>query len=202
MPARKSRPFYVMDGDPPSKQAILESALALFAESGVSATNVRAIGERAGYSNPAIFKFFASKDALALYLFERCYSRLHQVIAAALADDAAFEENLRALLEAVLALLDEDIDAFLFVQDHLREMWPRTSRALRRKSLVRLMERFVAEGQAAGSVRGNVDAALLSTALMGFLLQFGRVLYFGELKGSALSRLDEVQRIAHGMLAA
>jgi len=202
MPSRGTRPFYVLDGDPPSKQAILESGLALFARQGVSATNVRAIGERAGYSNPAIFKFFASKDALALYLFERCYSRLHDVLAGALADDGSFEDQLHALLAAVLGLLDEDIDAFLFVQDHLREMWPQSSRALRRKSLVRLVERFIGQGQAAGAVRGDVEPALLSTALMGFLVQFARVFYFGEFKGSALGRLDEVERIAQGMLAA
>lgn len=202
MPARRPLPFYVTDGDPPSKQAILQAGLGLFARYGVDATNVRAIGERAGYSNPAIFKFFASKDELALYLFERCYSRLHDVVAGALASDRAFEDNLRALLEAVLALLDEDIDAFLFVQDHLREMWPRTSRSLRRKSLVRLVERFVGQGQSAGAVRGDVGPALLSTALMGFLVQFARVFYFGEIKGRALDRLDEVERIAHGILAA
>lgn len=202
MPARRTLPFYVTDGDPPSKQAILEAGLGLFARYGVNATNVRAIGERAGYSNPAIFKFFASKDELALYLFERCYSRLHDVVAGALAADRTFDGNLRALLEAVLALLDEDIDAFLFVQDHLREMWPRTSRALRRKSLVRLVEHFVGQGQSAGAVRGDIEPALLSTALMGFLVQFARVFYFGEIKGSALDRLDEVERIAHGILAA
>ena len=53
--------------DPPSKRMILKEALRLFAQRGIDAVTVRDIGNRAGYTNAALFKFFATKDALALF---------------------------------------------------------------------------------------------------------------------------------------
>src|SRR5690242_12675188 len=69
-------PPYLTVDDPPSKRKILQTALRLFAAKGVEAVTVRHIAAEAGYTNPALFKYFATKDDLAIYLFERCYARL------------------------------------------------------------------------------------------------------------------------------
>jgi TetR/AcrR family transcriptional regulator, repressor of fatR-cypB operon len=65
-------PFYLSPEDSPAKQAILIAALQLFVRDGLRETSIRAIALEAGYSNPALFKHFDSKEALTLYLFERC----------------------------------------------------------------------------------------------------------------------------------
>jgi AcrR family transcriptional regulator len=57
--------FFIMPDDPPSKRAILNAAFKLFVRDGYDATNIREIGKEAGYSNPALFKFFKSWIARA-----------------------------------------------------------------------------------------------------------------------------------------
>src|SRR5512144_2467737 len=135
--ARDTAPrFFVAESDPPSKQAILRAALQLFVKHGLAGTNVRMIAEEAGYTNPAMFKFFESKDALALYLFERCYLRLRGLVAAAAARPS-FDDALAGVVDAFLTAMDDDLEAVLFVQDALRELWPRLPAPVRRHSIFR-----------------------------------------------------------------
>src|SRR5258706_5882697 len=100
-------PFYVDPDDPPSKQAILEAALTLFVREGIREATLRAIAAKAGFSNPVLFKFFDSKEALALYLFERCYVRLVEDVARALAVDGTFRVRLHELVAAMVRLFEE-----------------------------------------------------------------------------------------------
>src|SRR5262250_1822350 len=117
-------PFYVEPTDPPSKQELLKAALKLFARQGVRESTIRAVAEEAGFSNPVLFKYFDGKDALALYLFERCYSRLVREVMGALSEPGSFRTRLGRLIARVLALLDESPDALLFVNEELRRFWP------------------------------------------------------------------------------
>src|SRR6266436_1643217 len=79
-------PFYVEPTDPPSKQELLKAALKLFARDGVRESSIRAVAAEAGFTNPVLFKYFDGKEALALYLFERCYLRLMRETKGALAE--------------------------------------------------------------------------------------------------------------------
>jgi len=60
--------------DAAARAASLCAALRLFVRHGIDATSVRDIAAGSGFTNPAIFKHFDSKEALALCLFERCYT--------------------------------------------------------------------------------------------------------------------------------
>src|SRR5690349_17461909 len=129
-------PFYVEPTDPPSKQELLKAALKLFARDGVRESSIRAVAEEAGFTNPVLFKYFDGKDALALYLFERCYLRIVREATSALAEDGSFRDKLRRLNFRLLALLDESPEAVLFVNEELRRYWPQVSPATRRHSLI------------------------------------------------------------------
>ena len=80
--ALPSIPFFVSPDDPPSKREIMKAALALFTEHGLDGVTIRDIAARSGYTNPAIFKFFAGKDDLAEHLFVECYRELSRRFAA------------------------------------------------------------------------------------------------------------------------
>jgi AcrR family transcriptional regulator len=183
--------FFVSEGDPPSKRGILQAALALFVRHGLAGTNVRMIGREAGYTNPAMFKFFDSKDALALYLFRRCYLRLHGRIAAAVARPS-FREALTAVLDAFLSAMDEDLEAVLFVQDALRELWPRLPASVRRHSILRELRGMIERGMREGSVTGYPSPLVPVAAIVGLMAQFGRMLYFGEVGAPARARRAEL----------
>jgi AcrR family transcriptional regulator len=200
MSADAAKPrFFVSEDDPASKQAILRAALALFVQHGLAATNIRMIGAAAGYTNPAMFKFFESKEALALYLFERCYARLFLAVHAA-ASAPAFEHALAGVVGAFLGALDHDLEATLFVQDSLRELWPKLPASARKRSILgtlkRLLERGIHEGQVQGYRSPDVPVA----ALVGLMAQLGREVYFREIPGPASRHRSEVEIAIRRML--
>lgn len=192
---------YSSVSDPPSKRKILAAALHLFALKGVHAVTVREITGEAGYTNPALFKFFATKDALALHLFECCYLRLFERLNAAAGGGLPFDGQLSAILDVFFSQIEEDAEAFLFVQDHLREMWPRVSRATRRKSILALIRSTLEQGVRENSVTAAASPDLLVAAIIGTLQQFARMFYFGEFNGRARDWAPEIEIIVRRTVA-
>jgi AcrR family transcriptional regulator len=186
---------YLLDDDPPSKRMILKEALHLFAQRGIDAVTVRDIGDRAGYTNAALFKFFPTKDALALYLFERCYLALFESLSAPTRPKTPFADQMRAMVAVFVSQIERDPDACLFVQDQLRQMWPRVSRATRRRSILALIRTTLEQGVRENKVRSTANLNLLIAAISGTLQQFARMLSFGEFRGSAGEWSGELEQI-------
>jgi AcrR family transcriptional regulator len=194
-------PFYLSEEDPPAKQAILKAALQLFVRDGLRETSIRTIGDAAGYSNPALFKHFASKEDLALYLFERCYLCYATAIKAAVMEEAALTQNIRAILQRFAQLYDEDADSFLYMQENLRVFWPKCKDRLRHQhSIIATVRRLLARAQATGEARTDIHIDLMVAAFSGFLSQFARQIYFGELKGKAVDWVDEMQNLTMALI--
>jgi TetR/AcrR family transcriptional regulator, repressor of fatR-cypB operon len=178
------RPFeahLVEPGDPPSKREILACALRLFVNEGLCETGIRAIGEAAGYTNPALYKFFPSKDALALALFERCYGWVYEAMHEAV-EAQPFEAALAGVVQAWVRLLDERPEALLYVNETLREFWPKARPATKRRSLLKLLAAVVERGQDEGVVAESVAAPLAVAMVVGTLGQVARQHAFGDLR--------------------
>jgi AcrR family transcriptional regulator len=201
MPGTLFQPVYLLPGDAPSKRRILEESLRLFARRGIDGVTVRDIGDRAGYTNAALFKFFATKDALALYLFERCYLALFESLSAALRPDMPFADRLRAIVTVFVAQIERDPDAFLFVQDQLRRMWPRVSSNIRRHSVLALIRATLEQGVSEGSVASTANLNILIAAISGTLQQFARMASFGEFRGPAGAWAGELAQIIARMVS-
>jgi len=157
----------------------------LFVRNGLDGTSIRDIAGEAGYSNPALFKHFAGKDDLARYLFLNCYRQLIYKLFDGINYNAPFSENLALLVGRATAFIDESMDAFLFVQDNLRHFWPQVGSELREQSLIGQLRRLLEAGRQQGEVASDVAMELQLSVLSGTLAQFGRLLYFREIKGSA-----------------
>jgi AcrR family transcriptional regulator len=177
-----AKPFYVSDEDAPGKHRILVTALALFVRDGLCETSVRDIAKASGFTNPALFKHFRTKDHLARYLFERCYLQLEELVSQAIASEDTFAGKQRAVIDAYLAALDRDPDSVLYVVDWLRYFWPQMPEKVRRHSIVGDVRRLLETGRGEGSVTRDIDIELLTTAWLGTLQQFARFRYFGEFK--------------------
>jgi AcrR family transcriptional regulator len=189
-------PFYVEPTDPPSKQELLKAALRRFARDGVRESSIRAVAGDAGFTNPVLFKYFEGKDALALYLFERCYLRLVRQTVAALGGGGTFRERLGRLIAGLLALVDEEPDAVLFVNEELRRYWPLVSPATRRHSLIGMTRKFFEEEE----VTKDIDHTLLVAAFWGLFGQFARLHAFGEWKGGAAPAAPQLEALVFRML--
>ncbi len=198
--ANPARPSYLKEDDPPSKRMILQTALRLFAKHGVDAITVRRIAQDSGYTNPALFKFFESKESLALHLFECCYLQLFDCLSAAIENAATCEKQLDAMLDVFLAQLEQNLDAFLYVQDNLRQLWPRVSGKTRRNSILVLIRSVLGRGIEEGSIR-NTDVNLLVAALTGTLQQFARMLYFREFAEKPSKWRAPLKALIHQMVA-
>ncbi len=189
-------PFYVEPTDPPSKQELLKAALKLFARDGVRESSIRAVAEEAGFTNPVLFKYFEGKDALALYLFERCYLRMVREAMAALAGGGTSRARLGRLIAGILAIFDESPEAVLFVNEELRRYWPRISPAARRHSLIGITRKFLEESDLSKAI----DHTLLVAAFWGLLGQFARMHAFGEWKGAAVDAAPQLEALVFKML--
>jgi AcrR family transcriptional regulator len=181
-------PYFVSENDPPAKQSILLSAMDLFATYGVDGVTVRDIAARSGFSNPAIFKHFKTKDELARTLFETCYHRLASAIMTPTAD-------LRSAIVDALALVATSPESVHFVLENLRRFWrvlPDDTRAL---GLLGAMRRLIERAKANGQVRSEIDAQLAAALVLGMLAQIARMAHFGELARRPRELADDVSNL-------
>src|SRR3954449_11538655 len=97
-------PFYIGDDDPPAKRHILRAAMKLFSAHGLAGTSIRDIARESGYTNPALYRHFAGKDELAVYLFEHCHRRLWTKCHAAILAGRSFDDKLDGYIGLFLSL--------------------------------------------------------------------------------------------------
>jgi TetR/AcrR family transcriptional regulator, repressor of fatR-cypB operon len=185
---------YISANDAPGKKRILSAALKLFVAQGLSETTVRDVAAKAKCTNPAIFKHFASKDALALHLFECCYLALFEAVSRAIAAHKGLKERQGELIAAYIDALARDSDAVLFAQENIRHFWPSVSPAIRRHSILRLLREMLEDGQRHGEVTRAVSAKILTVVLAGTMQQCARMWYFGELGHDKAALATELER--------
>ncbi|MGH9068744.1 MAG: TetR/AcrR family transcriptional regulator, partial [Acidimicrobiales bacterium] len=91
------------------REAVLGAALHEFARGGLDGTSTEAIAERAGISQPYLFRLFPTKRALFAATIERCFGRVEARFTRA-AEGLAGEEALKAMGLAYGELLaDHDL---------------------------------------------------------------------------------------------
>jgi AcrR family transcriptional regulator len=177
-------PFYVSEDDAPAKREILRAALRLFSERGLAATTIRDIAEESGYTNPALYKHFASKEELALHLFETCHRRVWSRLSGAVAGTSGFEDKLDRYVQAWLELVDEHPDVIAFLSDTARELWPKANAAVRRHTVIGIARSLALTAPGAGAAAArNPDIA--AAVLQGTLAETARMLQVGVIRGPA-----------------
>lgn len=174
------------DLDPPAKRAIVATALRLFATHGVDGVNIRDIAAGAGFTNPALFRHFASKEALAQALFDRCYAAL----AALLLPDPAL--SLKERLTSIVLLVEAAPEAVHYVLENLRRYWPGLPEAQRELPLPARMRQLIEAEQAVGRIRRDVDPRLAAIILLGALGQVARLAHFDEIPRPATGFAEQL----------
>lgn len=155
-----------------AKEAILTEALRLFALRGVEAVSVRDIAASTGFSNPALFRHFASKEVLAEHLFEQCYRHLVEALT-----DAA-DLPLQAWLEAALREIAALPQGVLFVLDNLKRYWSSLPDDLKARALPVLAANLVEREVQRGAMRADFPPTLVAMVIFGTLGQIARSAYF------------------------
>jgi len=177
-------PFYIRDTDPPAKREILRAAMKLFSEHGLAATTIRDIAKESGYTNPALYKHFVSKEELALYLFETSHRRLWSRCRAAIERGTDFDAKLENYIGEVLSLVDEHPEAMMFLSENARVLWPKSGPAVRRQTMIALARSLMSTARRArkgSAVHPDVAAA----SLQGTLAELARMIQVGAVRGPA-----------------
>jgi AcrR family transcriptional regulator len=169
-------PFYIGEDDPPAKRAILRAALQLFSTQGLAETSIRDIAKRSGFTNPALYKHFASKQELALHLFETCHTRLWTRCASAVAAQRSQPKQLAAYIGQWLELMDEHPDVMAFLSDSARVLWPQANATVRRHTMI---------GLARSLMRHAANPDLGAASLQGTLAELARMIQVGVVAGPA-----------------
>jgi AcrR family transcriptional regulator len=178
-------PFYIHEDDPPAKREILRAAMKLFSRHGLAATSIRDIAGESGYTNPALYKHFAGKEELALYLFEACHRRLWARCHAALAGTRTFDAKLDAYVGQALALVDEDPEAMAFLSDSARVLWPLAGSTVRRHTMIDLARSLVAAAPRPRRGRPPVNVDVAAASVQGTLAELARMIQVGAVPGPA-----------------
>ncbi len=193
-------PFYVRENDPPAKREILRAALELFSERGLAATSIRDIADESGYTNPALYKHFAGKEELALYLFELCHTRVWAACEAALSSSSSFDEKLDAYVERWLQFLDEEPEVIAFLSDSARVLWPKSRRTVRRRTMIGLARSLALESPRGRRASGGIDPDVAAASIEGTLAELGRMIHVGVIPGPARRWHDEVVVLLRGFM--
>jgi AcrR family transcriptional regulator len=190
-------PFFVSELDSPAKRAILMAALRLFAARGVDGVTIRDIAAEAHFTNPALFKHFASKEALARALFEACYRRLAMALTAPVGRG---EATLRDRFAAALAVIEQSPESIHFVLENLRRYWPGLPEDARGAALPASVRRLIEAEQKAGRLRAGLDPRLATVVMLGALAQVARMAQFGELPRPPSAMAGELwDLLLHGL---
>jgi AcrR family transcriptional regulator len=179
-------PFYIREEDPPAKRQILRAAMKLFSERGLDGTSIRDIAEESGYTNPALYKHFASKEELAVHLFETCHRRLWTKCNAAIVAANNFDDKLQGYVGQVLALVDEHPEAMAFLSDSARVLWPKAAPAVRRQTMIGLARSLMSTAPHTRGGKAALNLDVIAASLQGTLAELTRMLQVGVIPGPAV----------------
>lgn len=193
--------FYIAVNDPPAKRAVLTEGLRLFAERGLSATSIRDIADATGYSNPALYKHFKTKEELALTLFERCYNELMSRLTLAMRRENGFSRQFRAYVAAFTAFYDSDPHAMIFTTDNLATLWPQVSPGMRERTIITLTRELLERGREEALVSKDADLPLQLILVVGTLVQLARQIFLRALEGPASAHVVGIERMLRSGLA-
>jgi len=175
--------FIFEEGDAPGKRRILAGALHLFANRGLEGTSVRDIAAAARTTNPALYKHYTGKDALALQLFVSCYREMWTRLDTAVAARSGFEPKLGAFVNQFLAFYDAHPEAVLFISENIDAFWPRVPASMAGRSISNLARGLIEEGLEEGAVKPGIAMEVRVLGIVGQLFQVGRMIFLNLMEG-------------------
>ena len=163
-----------------ARPKIERAALKLFVHEGVDAATTRAIAEKAGVSEGALYRHYKGKDQLALSLFMETHNRLGQMMQEALTSEGTLEDKIHAAVKAYCELADEDFLLFSFHLVSLNRYLPYDKK--RDDDPVSITERIIDSLMQEG-VLPKGDPALKAAMALGVVMQAGQNKIYNRLPG-------------------
>lgn len=159
---RRGRPGYDRD-------EVLAAAVALFNEQGYDATSVSDLAARLGLTKSAMYHHFSSKEELLEMALGVALGGLEGVLTEPEAQRGTAAERLHFVLRAAVQVLLDRLP-YVTLLLRVRGNSPVERAALeRRRAFDHEMALLVREAQASGSLRPDVDSAIVTRLIFGML---------------------------------
>lgn len=153
---------------PSQKEKIMEAALQCFARQGYMGTRIREIAEAASVSEAALYRHFASKEAVAQSLFAHYFQEFGRRMKAAFASTQPAAGKLQDVVHLLLQSYRENPAAFNFVILNTPSFMPHLSPDTIYPMDV--LEQIIRDGQAEGILRDG-QPNLLAAIFLGCVLR-------------------------------
>lgn len=153
------------------RDAILRAAIEVFAEAGFFNAQVADVARAAGVAAGTVYLYFRSKDDLLISIFDRTMRDAIAEGRAAVAGTADPRERLRRFARVHLSWLGRDRDLAIVFQVELRQSTKFMERlsSTRLREYLGLMRTAIADGQAAGLLRRDINPTIAAKILFGAL---------------------------------
>jgi len=158
------------------RDQLTDATLAVVADHGLRGLSLAAVARRVGLTPSAIYRHFASKDAMLDAVLDRIRERLHDAIAAARAESADPVEALHRLLERHTQLVRHNraLPRVVLSDDYHLGHPERRQRLLSVFSgYLDGVARIIRQGQRLGSIRSDVNARSLAILFLGLIQPAG-----------------------------
>jgi TetR/AcrR family fatty acid metabolism transcriptional regulator len=153
------------------RERILDAAVKVFAAEGFYNAKVAQIAQAAGIADGTIYLYFKSKDDLLISLFEDRMERINDNLRVALSSAPNAPERLRRVVQLHLELIEQNRAMGEVICVELRQSSKFIKEYANPKfgEFLRLIASAVADGQARGELRSDVDPPIIARALFGAL---------------------------------
>lgn len=162
------------------KQRILRAALRLFTEKGLCETSIRDIGAAAKLSNPALYKHYESKDALARELFVFCYRWLHSALEKVVRREfESFATQFAAYSSTFFEQFETAPEVVIYLSDNIQHFWPEVQADVGGDTFIEQINRMLGSAMDREELSNELDIDLTSAIIIGGIQQLSRMWYLG-----------------------
>jgi len=170
-PARNGEsPAFGRPPIPMLREKVLRSARDLFAEKGFDRVPIDEIAARAGVGKGSVYRQFSSKEELYAIAVIEGYIDLGTRIAAALQNTNSMREVVTMIVRQMVAYFWDRLDFFELLRDPVRLAPVHQNRYRReRRKLARIVGTVLAQGEASGLLRDDLDPQMLVESLLGMI---------------------------------
>ena len=162
-----------------SGRGLVEAAIALVAEEGVSAATFEAIGRKGGYSRGLAAQRFGSKQGFIEAVINHLHGQLETKTVHKRIDEMPGLEALLAFVDSYLRNLSQKSEGrayFMLLSSAVADLSPvRVAFAAEHERTKKRLESIVRRGQAQGNIRNEIDATaaalMIGSQLFGVSMQ-------------------------------
>ena len=156
-----------------TRQRLLETATALFAEKGYAAASVREIVSRAGFSKPVLYYYFKSKEGLFYAIMDWAANTQQLVLNQIFEAGGSTEDRLRYFFNRVYEGIRQYKSLYLLIHGLIfgpPQAVPVYDFGRFQRQMLQAVERILTEGVSAGEIRDidTEDGAFLVLGLLDF----------------------------------